>query len=205
MNDSPDPRRLLAQSLDQAAAVVAAVRPEQMADPTPCTAFDVRTLVGHTLFAARRIGQVGRRQEVTDDGPAVVGLAYDEWAPAFEIAAREAVSAWATWDRLAGDITLPFGTFPAAFVVWMYVLEQLGHAWDLDVAIGTPVALDDALAEAALPEARAMIVPEFRGGDEMPFGPVVEVPETAPAVDRLAGFLGRDPSFRPASRLGGAA
>ena len=205
MTDSPDPRRLLEQALDQSAAVVAAVRPEHMAGRTPCTAFDVRALVGHILFAARRIGQVGRHEEVTTDGPAVVGLADDEWAPAFEQASREAVAAWATWEELTGDITLPFGTFPAEFVVWMYVLEQLGHAWDLDVAIGAPIDLDDALAEAALPTARQMIVPEFRGGEEMPFGPIVEVPDEAPAVDRLAGFLGRDPAFRAAAPVGGAA
>jgi hypothetical protein len=32
----------------------------------------------------------------------------------------------------------------------------------------------------------------------MPFGEIVPVPETAPAIDRLAGFLGRDPSAAPA-------
>lgn len=205
MADSPDPRSVLEAALAQAGAVITGVRPEQMGGPTPCTAFDVRTLIGHLLFAARRIGQVGRRQEVTTDGPAVVGLADGDWAPAFEEAARDAVAAWARWDALTGDIALPFGTFPAEFVVWMYVLEHLAHAWDLAVATGSPVALDQSLAETALPEAKRMIVPEFRGGEEMPFGPIVEVPAEAPAVDRLAGFLGRDPAFRASLAVGGAA
>jgi uncharacterized protein (TIGR03086 family) len=205
VTDAPDPRTLLEPALDQAATVIAGVRPEHMGGPTPCTAFDVRTLVGHLLFAARRIGQVGRRDEVTTDGPAVVGLADDEWSPAFEQAAREAVAAWAGWEELTGDIALPFGTFPAEFVVWMYVLEHLAHAWDLAVAVGSPVVLDESLAEAALPAARRMIVPEFRGGEEMPFGPIVDVPADAPAVDRLAGFLGRDPAWRATLSVGGAA
>jgi uncharacterized protein (TIGR03086 family) len=205
MSDSPDPRRLLGQALDQAGAVIAGVRPGQMEGPTPCTAFDVRTLVGHLLFAARRVGQVGRREQVTTDGPAVVGLADDEWAPAFAEAASQAVASWAGWEELTEDIVLPFGTFPAEFVVWMYVLEHLAHAWDLAVAVGSTVELDEALAETALPVARQMIVPEFRGGEEMPFGPIVEVPADAPAVDRLAGFLGRDPAFRASVAVGGAA
>lgn len=205
MTDSPDPRTLLEGALGQAGAVIAGVRPDHMGAPTPCTAFDVRTLVGHLLFAARRIGQVGRGETVTDDGPAIVGLADDAWAEAFARTAQDTVSAWAGWEVLSGDITLPFGTFPSDFVVWMYVLEHLAHAWDLAVATGSPVALDDTLAETALPVAHAMIVPEFRGGDEMPFGPIVEVPPDAPAVDRLAGFLGRDPAFRATVAVGGAA
>jgi hypothetical protein len=31
------------------------------------------------------------------------------------------------------------------------------------------------------------------------FGPIVEVPDDAPALDRLLGLTGRDPSWRPAA------
>jgi len=49
--------------------------------------------------------------------------------------------------------------------------------------------------EAALVWARTALRPEFRGDEAsgMAFGPEVEVPDDAPAEDRLAAFFGRNP------------
>jgi uncharacterized protein (TIGR03086 family) len=194
MPDSKDPRDLLRRALSQASNVIDGVRPDQLDRPTPCSQFDVRTLVGHMIFAAGRIVQAGRRDEITTGTPVVSGLADDELAPAFAKLAGEAVAAWDAPDALDGDIALPFGTFPATAVVAIYVIEHVTHAWDLAVATGNAVELDDALATAALSFATEMVPAEFRGGDDMPFGHVVEVPSDAPVYDRLAGFLGREPA-----------
>jgi uncharacterized protein (TIGR03086 family) len=76
----------------------------------------------------------------------------------------------------------------------IYVQEQVTHGWDLAVATGQVSKLDPALAEAVLPVVQQFVPSEIRGG-EMPFEAVVEVPPTASAYDRLAGFLGRQPSL----------
>ncbi|HZU79662.1 MAG TPA: TIGR03086 family metal-binding protein [Acidimicrobiales bacterium] len=187
---------LLARAFEQSSAVVSAVTPEQMTGPTPCPAFDVRTLVGHMLFAADRIGAAGRRTPLPEDGPAVTGLADGEWGPAFDKAASEALTAWAAAGAFDGDIALPFGTFPAAMVVGIYTLEQVAHAWDLAVATGASHLLDESLAAAILPFAEQTVMPDFRGeGPEAPFGYVVDVPADADAVARLAGFMGRNPTW----------
>ena len=198
MTPQIDPRELLRRSFAQSAAVIAAVDDDQMELPTPCAAFDVRTLIGHMLFAANRIGQAGQRKSVPEDGPAVTGLADTEWTPAFDKAAAEACAVWDRPEALDGEITLPFGTFPATVVALIYVSEQVTHAWDLAVATDSPVELDPELAEAVLPMMTQMVRPEIQGagaGDDMPFGPFVEVPADAPAYHRLAGFLGRQPTF----------
>lgn len=205
MTEPLDPRPLLRRALDQSTAVVTGVRPDQLELPTPCRAFDVRTLMGHLLFAARRIGEVGRGEELSADGPAVVGVDDAGWVPAMEDASGLAVAAWDRPDALHGDVVLPFGTFAAPVVVWMYTLEQLVHGWDLAVATASTVELAPELAEAALPVAEGIVVPAFRGGDDMPFGPVVEVAAGAPVYDRLAGFMGRDPAWAAVGTVGGAA
>ena len=45
-----DPRVTFSRAAAQTAAVIAAVRPDQATRPTPCTEWDVRTLVGHVLL-----------------------------------------------------------------------------------------------------------------------------------------------------------
>jgi uncharacterized protein (TIGR03086 family) len=199
MTPSTDPRPLLRASFDQSAAVIGAVRPDQMALITPCERFDVRTLVGHLLFAARRIAAAGARSPLPEGGPAVTGLADDAWAGAFRSTAAEAMAAWGEPGALDGDIALPFGTFPAGVVAQIYAMEQAAHAWDLARATQSGVQLDQALAEAVLPLAEELVTPEVRGPDPLPFGPpVVAAAERSPA-DRLAAHLGRHPDWAPAA------
>ncbi|MHB1582578.1 MAG: TIGR03086 family metal-binding protein [Acidimicrobiales bacterium] len=191
-----DPLTLMRRAFDQSATLIESVTPDQMASPTPCTEFDVRTLTGHMLFAANRVATGGRREPIVADGePVVSGLGDPEWAPAFRRAAADAVLAWAGPGALAGEIVLPFGTFPASVVASIYNLEQVTHAWDLAAATGRLRLLDPELAEAVFPVAVQMLPPEGRDAPELPFDPVVDVPADAPVYDRLAGFMGRDPSL----------
>lgn len=190
--DAPTLVDLFERSFAQSAAVLARVRPEQLDAPTPCALFDVRALANHLLFAARRVGEAGRRQQLVEPADAVA-TADAELSAAFDKLAADALDAWRAPDAFDGDIVLPFGTFPATVVAQIYVLEQLTHAWDLAVAIGARGTLDESLAEAALPIAEATILPEYRGEEPMPFAAAVAVAATAPAYDRLAAFMGRRP------------
>src|SRR5690348_9284698 len=47
---TPNAFELLERVLDQTAAAIAGVRPDQAALPTPCPSFDVRHLVNHTVY-----------------------------------------------------------------------------------------------------------------------------------------------------------
>lgn len=193
------PYDLLRRAHEQSADVISAVSPAQLTGPTPCRQFDIRTLVGHMVFAAERVGNAGRRRPISAEGePFVTGIDDGEWTRAFRAATDDALGAWAAPGALEGDVALPFGTFPAQVVAAIYSLEQVTHAWDLAAAAGSPKLLDPGLAEAVLPVAHELLPAEGRSGPEMPFGPVVEVPAGAPAYDRLAGWMGRQPAFGPA-------
>ena len=189
---SPRPRELVRRSLDQSARLIDSVPVDRFGDPTPCGEFDIRSLVGHMTFAAGRLAMAGRHEHVVEEPTVITGVADGDWPTTFGDAAGRAVTAWAADDALEGEIEVPFGTFPAQMVVLIYVEEQVTHGWDLAVATGQSASLDPALAEAILPVVQQYVPAEGRG-DDFGFGPVVEVPDSAPVYDRLAAYLGRNP------------
>ncbi len=78
------------------------------------------------------------------------------------------------------------------FLVQVRIVELLGHGWDLARATGQPAEYPGGLVERALAQARKGLAgPPDRPG--APFAAEVPVPAGAPAIDRLAGFLGRQP------------
>lgn len=186
---------LLRKSLSQSAVLIASTGPGQLADPTPCSQFDVEELMGHMHFAAERVARAGRRLPLGEDAETAPTPPAGELPAAFEKAAADTLEAWSAPEAMEGEIVLPFGTFPAAVVAQIYVIEQATHAWDLAVATGARGVLDEELATAVLPIATVSIRPEYRGGEPMPFAAAVEVPPGAPAYDRLAGFMGRRPEW----------
>ena len=71
--------------------------------------------------------------------------------------------------------------------------ELILHGWDLARATGQSAGHDG-------PELKAVhgMVQQFRAsGIEGLFGPVVDVPDDAPLLDRILGLSGRDPAWQP--------
>jgi uncharacterized protein (TIGR03086 family) len=69
--------------------------------------------------------------------------------------------------------------------------DMFVHGWDLARATGQHVEFDDELAM----HVHALVHQAFPGGPPPPpiFAAEVAVVGTAPAIDRLVGFLGRTP------------
>ncbi len=70
----------------------------------------------------------------------------------------------------------------------MRISDLLVHGWDLSEATGQPAEFPEDLAEEALVFVRAQLLTYPRTGR---YGPEQAVGEDAPAIDRLAAFLGR--------------
>ena len=185
-----DDIELLERVLDKTGALVEGVTPDQLDDPTPCPDYDVRTLVNHITgwvqsFAA---GANGRSYE----GDPNNFEAGDDPGSVFRKAASEAVEGWRTHgtDRNVG---LMGGEMPGAMVLNMTIMEYLTHGWDLATATRQEIPFTEEESAQALALAEGTLPPQYRG-DGQPFGHIVEVPHTAPAIDRFVGFLGRDPA-----------
>jgi uncharacterized protein (TIGR03086 family) len=125
--------------------------------------------------------------------------------PAGPSAAEDPAAAWRhhadavqalVLERGEEEFTHPYvGTQPLAHAVdRFYTSDVFMHSWDLARAGGLDPALDEEYAAQML-EGMRPIEQVLR--DSGQYGPAVPVPDDAPAVDRLMGFIGRDPAWRP--------
>jgi uncharacterized protein (TIGR03086 family) len=185
-----DDIELLERVLDKTGAIVEAVTPDLYDRPTPCPDYDVRTLVNHITgwVAAFAEGANGG----TYEGDPSAHVAGEDPGAEFRASAAKVVDGWRT-HGLDRNVGIMGGEMPGAMVLHMTVMEYLTHGWDLATATGQPIPYTEEEAAAALERAQATLPPQFRG-EGQPFGEIVEVPDTAPAVDRFIGFLGRDPA-----------
>ncbi len=183
----------LSQVLDLAESVIDGVRPDQATLPTPCRSWDVQTLVGHLISDTERfdVAASGGRPDWTAPVPEVEG----DWVSGFRAGAAQLRATWQRAGDLSEEIELRIGRVPRSFVANQQIAEFAVHSWDLATATGQRVQYPTDACEAALAWARTTLRPEFRGDEAsgLAFGPEVEVPDDAPAEDRLAAFFGRRP------------
>ena len=198
-----DPRPLLDRAIATGATVIAAVRHDQLAAPTPCPEMDVRAMLGHLVGVLDRIAALGN-----DDDPFAVieTLAPDDgWTDAWASAGANAADAWRDDARLVRPMALPWIQGSGAEVLTSYLSELTVHTWDLATATRQQPRWDVTVVTAAL-EARPILPEENRraafeeiaaamGLDEVPipFAEAVPVAADAPAIDRLVAWNGRDP------------
>jgi uncharacterized protein (TIGR03086 family) len=194
MTENQDPRPLYRRAVAQTEAVVAAVTPDQFALLTPCPEYDVRALLAHITGGLTRAALVGEgdpdalaRRAMAD------GVPDDGWPDAYRAAAARANAAWADDAKLDALVEVPWGKIPGRFALAGYVQEVLAHGWDLAKATGQPTEGDPELALFALAGAKRILPPDIRGADDVPFGPVVDVPADATPYTQLAAWLGRHP------------
>jgi uncharacterized protein (TIGR03086 family) len=190
MNAAPDPRPIFTRALGQTESIIERVRPGQLGGPTPCTEYDVRTLLSHMVGAVNRIAHVGEGGNALDVVPRADGVTDDAWPDAFRQAGKRAQTAWADDARLDAAVSVPWGQVPGRAALAGYVQEVVMHGWDLATATGQQTELDPELAEFALAFAHRALPPEPRGG-EIPFGPPKAAPDGAGPYARLAAWLGR--------------
>lgn len=193
---APDPRPLLIAAVDQAGRLVDAVTVDDLDHPTPCDDYDVRTLLGHLVAVERRVAHVLRGGAPYDVPSIVTDVSDDGWAAAWADGREMLDAALEEEGVLDRDVQHPAGVFPARAAIFAYVSEYATHGWDLAKALDRRADLAESLAGASLEPVKRFLPAEPRGG-RVPFGPVVEVGEDAPPYDRLVGWLGRDPGWRP--------
>jgi uncharacterized protein (TIGR03086 family) len=181
---------LLSSVMTKTGDVIEGVRSDQWDLPTPCRDWDVRDLVGH-IVGWLRVFAAGAAGEVFEGDPAD-NRTGDSSAEDFRRLAGVLVAGWEAngTDR---TVRLTSGELPGAMVFDMTLMEYATHGWDLATATGQSVPFTEVEAEDVLRRARATLRPEYRGPDTA-MGEEVAVPADAPAMVRLAEFMGRDVS-----------
>lgn len=192
-----DPRPLYEQAAAAFGTLLKSVTPDRLDDPTPCSEFDIRALLSHSVDGLRLAAHIGEGGEWNAAPPMTEGVADSGWGAAYDDAHRSFVMAWSDDAKLDRMVSSPWTEkMPGSAMVAFYVLETAAHSWDLAQALGQPLPLDPALAEEILPMARKEVPASPRGG-AVPFGEVREAPATADAHGRLAAWLGREVPHPP--------
>jgi uncharacterized protein (TIGR03086 family) len=186
-----DPRAIFARAVAQTESVIAAMRPDQAGLPTPCTDWDVRTLVSHMTGGVVRIALIGEGADALHVPPFtdLDDQQPREWAATYRAAGARAAAAWADGAKLDALFAVPWGKVPGRVAVAGYVREVLAHGWDLAAATGQETELDQELGAFALEVSRRSLPASGREG--IPFGPVVPAPAGAGVYAQLASWLGR--------------
>jgi uncharacterized protein (TIGR03086 family) len=175
--------------------------PDELLDAsTPCPAYTLGDLLDHIggaalAFTGAAVKDLG---DATSQGPSGdASRLSDDWRTRIPRDLGALADAWRDPDAWTG-MTKAGGVELPGEVAGLVALDELViHGWD--VARATEQAYD---CDAPSLEAVQAFVSQFSepGQEEMRaglFGPVVEVPDDAPLLDRVIGLTGRDPAWSP--------
>ena len=183
---------LLERAVTQLDAVIARVRPDEEALPTPCGDWDVKALLTHLVghSVPNLIVAAGGGAPDWQAEPRAVSA---DWSGAYRTEADELLAAWRAAD-MDSMVTSGGGQAPLRSRADQQLAELAVHTWDLAKATGQDTPLDPAVAEHTLSWSHQVLKPEYRGAGRA-FGPEVPVASDAPSYDRLAGWFGRNPAW----------
>jgi uncharacterized protein (TIGR03086 family) len=161
----------------------------QWHDPTPCTDWDVRTLVNHVAVEQLWVPPLMEGAKVSDVGSRLEGDQLgDDPVAAWDAAVKASIAAFGDTSALERTVSLSGGDKPAAEYCWEMTTDALIHSWDLARGIGADETLDAELVE--LVYERILPIAEHLHETGM-FAPPVPVPDDAPLQTKLLALFGR--------------
>ena len=157
------------------ARLVNGVRDDQLGGPTPCPEYTLGDLLEHVHGLSLAFAMAARKEQLPpSDGPprGTASRLPADW--------RSSIT-----QRLDALVALD---------------ELVVHGWDVARASGQEYRADTASLAGTEQFVSAFSGPEMAQARHGLFGPVVPVPDEAPALDRVIGLTGRDPAWAPATR-----
>lgn len=200
-NTTPEPTRPLSTTdslervLGDLAVVLDGIAPDQADAPTPCSEFTVADLRTHVIgwLTAFTDGFCDPAGRCSDAGAVTVrGTGAEQVRELLPQLVAGMTNGGLDRDMYIGDSGLP-GDLAASMILMEYQI----HGWDLATATGQEWAPVEQGLHATLEFAPAMLTPDAQGPGKT-FGPRVEVPADAPALDKVVALSGRDPQWSSA-------
>jgi uncharacterized protein (TIGR03086 family) len=183
----------MAAAAAEAARIVAGVRGDQLSAATPCTGWDLRTLLNHLiLWTAYSAERRARNESVPEEMMDRDFVAEPGYAQGYAAQLDKAVAAWsdpAAWQQ---ELNVMGSPTPAADVAALLIAEMVLHGWDAAKASGQGYVCRDDVAAAVhqAVHANAELFRQYQG-----FADPVPVPSSAPVFDRALALSGRDPAW----------
>ena len=188
MADLLDVKTLHRKGVEEFGKRVARIGDDDWSKSTPCTEWDVRTLVNHLVYEHRWAVPLLEGASIADVGDRYEGdLLGDDPIAAWQDSLADAQSAVAgvPLDR---TVHLSFGDVPAGAYLAQLGSDFVVHAWDLARGLG----VDDRLDPAVVADVHARAIDELDAlrASGM-FGEQLDVSDDADEQTRLLALVGR--------------
>jgi uncharacterized protein (TIGR03086 family) len=184
---TPSPLDDLDRAVAAADQVVAGIRDDLWTAPTVNTDWDVRATLNHLAVGNLRFVCFLQREHGIDPDIDYLG---DDPLEGFRASARALRAAFDRPGVMEDTFNSPLGPVPGARMVHMRVAEHLVHGWDLAQAtVQSTAGFPADLAAASLAQWKQVLGDRPRDG--IPFADPKLAEADAPAIDRLAAYLGR--------------
>jgi uncharacterized protein (TIGR03086 family) len=176
--------------------VVRGVQQAQLAAPTPCDGYDVRSVLNHVMGVFTIAEAAGRKASQVSWSTFTVDRMSDGWKATFTALAEATLQAWTAPPAWQGSTALLGQSCPAATAGRRLLGELVVHGWDLARATGQPFWPDGHAVREVHGYLRDTLATER---SPTAWGPPVFVPASAPPLDRLLGLSGRHPDWPSAT------
>jgi uncharacterized protein (TIGR03086 family) len=188
----------LEPATQQLADLVAQVKDDELANPTPCPAYTLGDLIDHVggvalAFAAAAHKQAGGYTEGAPFGDA--SRLPGDWRTQIPLDLATLALAWRDPAAWTGMTRIAGMDAPAAMVGLTVADELVVHGWDVARATGQLYHAEPELLGAAQAFLVQIASPDAPAGPDVPFGPPRLVPDDAPLLDRVVGLAGRNPGW----------
>ena len=190
----------LGPAAQRLADLVVGVPDELLDGPTPCPEYSLGDLVDHVDGLARAFAAAATKSggEAANHRPTPdASRLGDDWRARIPRELEALAEAWRdpeAWTGMtrAGGVDLP------GEVAGLVALDEVVvHGWDAARASGQTYDADATSLDAVRSFVEQFAAPGQEAMREGMFGPVVEVPNDAPLLDRVIGLTGRDPAWSP--------
>jgi uncharacterized protein (TIGR03086 family) len=180
---------LFGRAAEAFGARVHGVTDDQWRQPTPCTEWDVRTLVNHLVYEMRWAVPLFQGATIADVGDQFEGdLVGDDPKSAWDDAGPAAVAVVSDPGAMQRTVHLSFGDVPAEEYASQLFADLTIHGWDLARATGQDDRIDPGLLDP-LSAWFADRVEMYRSSGSV--APPPDIPADADAQARLLAEFGR--------------
>ncbi|ABK51924.1 conserved hypothetical protein [Acidothermus cellulolyticus 11B] len=180
----------LATALDTTERIIAAIRPDQWHNATPCAEWDVHAVASHLVLGHRLFVRALHGEEfAAGSRPSGPPQITEDVRTAYRSSADELLAAFREAGALERLIVVPAGRVPGQAALYLRLVEAVVHGWDLARATGQPIDFPEEPVRTALEFTKKRFAQQPPGPG--PFAPPQPVSEGAPAITQLVGLLGR--------------
>jgi uncharacterized protein (TIGR03086 family) len=182
------------------AEVVRDVGDDQLTSVTPCPAYTLGDLLDHVGGLSLAFTAAARKEVLPEAqrGPSADAARLGEdWRSRIPEALDRLANAWQQPDAWSGMTQAGPIELPGEVGGLVALDEVVVHGWDLAVASGQRYQPDEATLQAVHDFVGQFSGPGHEAERAGMFGPEVDVPATAPLLDRILGMAGRDPHWSP--------